>query len=311
MNTKNEIVQNSLRCLQHPATWLSIVLLLVNDHILKVVWPSWITGKLSDFVGLFFFPFILAAGLSFLLSKYQVPSIRVGQIAFGSVGIWFFLLKTFPSVNYLTTGFVSLLIGFPAKFVMDPTDLVALFAMVPAWMIWRQSSPIKPTSAAYAALLFGSLAVIATSPRDSTVASVTNLEYYQDGIVYAAEFPSWGNIFASVVKSIDGGETWDEASDVFSIEIKSLPLQHCGRLNAWTCYRLTKNGKLLELGPERKWKNVGDVSTKGYDMILFDWNDREYVIVAAGEHGILRRELPDGEWKVIPILLADKPIENE
>jgi len=311
MNINNKIVQNSLRCLQHPATWLSIVFLFVNDHFLKAVYPSWITGKLSDFAGLFFFPFIVAAGLSFLLSKHEVPSIIVGQIAFGSVGIWFFLLKTFPLVNYLTTGFASLLIGFPAKFVMDPTDLIALFAMFPAWIIWRQSSPIKPTYAAYAALIIGSLAVIATSPRDSTVDSVTNLEYYQDGIVYGAEFPSWGNIFASVVKSIDGGETWDETNEVFSIEIKSLPLQHCGRLNAWTCYRLTKKGKLLELGPGRKWENVEGVSVRGYDMVLFDWNDKEYVIVAVGEYGILRRELPDGEWQVFSVLLADKPIENK
>jgi hypothetical protein len=276
-----------------------------------VVCPSWITGKLSDFAGLFFFPFIVAAGLSFLLSKFKVPSIRVGQIAFGFVGIWFILLKTFPLVNFLTTGFASLLIGFPTEFVMDPTDLVALFAMFPAWIIWRQSSPIKPTSAAYAALLFGSLAVIATSPEEVTIDSITNLEYYQDGVVYAANVASQEYTYFPVAESIDGGVTWQETNDPYTIELKSLPLQHCGRLNPRICYRLTRNGNLQELGPERKWKNVEDVSTKGYDMILFDWNDKEYVIVAIGEYGILRRELPDGEWKVIPVLIADTPIENE
>ena len=95
MNIKNENILNSLRCLQHPVTWLSIALLVVNDHILKVVYPSWITGKLSDFAGLFFFPFIVAAGLSFLLSKYKISSSRIGLLAFGIVGIWFALLKTY------------------------------------------------------------------------------------------------------------------------------------------------------------------------------------------------------------------------
>ena len=311
MNIKNEIAQNSLRCLQHPATWLSIALLFINDHILKVVCPSWITGKLSDFAGLFFFPFIVAAGLSFLLSKYKVPSIRVGQIAFGFVGVWFILIKTFPLVNFLTTGLASLLIGFPTKFVMDPTDLVALFAMFPAWIIWRQSSPIKPTSAAYAALLFGSLAVIATSPVKWIVDSVTNLEYYRDGIVYAADITKRENNIFPVAESLDGGVTWEEATEVNNIELKSLPLQHCGRLNPGICYWLTRSGELMIMGPEREWKKVEDVNIEGYDMILFDWNDKEYVIVAVGEHGILRRELPDGEWKVIPVLWADRPIENE
>ena len=147
MNIKNEIVQNSLRCLQHPATWLSIVMLVVNDHILKVVCPSWLTGKLSDIAGLFFFPLIVATSLSFLLSKYKVTSIRIGQIAFAFVGIWFILLKTFPLVNFLTTSLItSLLIGFPAKFVMDPTDLIALFAMFPAnelWYVFHWAGTVK------------------------------------------------------------------------------------------------------------------------------------------------------------------------
>ena len=310
MNIKNEIVQNSLRCLQHPATWLSIALLLVNDHILKVFCPSWLTGKLSDFAGLFFFPFIVAAGLSFLLSKYEVPSLRVGQIAFGFVGIWFILLKTFPLVNFLTTGLASLLIGYPTRFVMDPTDLVALFAMFPAWIIWRQSSPVKPTSAAYAALLFGSLAVIATSPEKWTVDSVTNLEYYRDGIVYAADITKQGNHKFPVAESIDGGVTWQETTEVTNIELKSKPITHCGRLNPGICYRLPRSGNLLVWGPEGEWISDG-VSAEGHDMILFEWNDKEYVLVAIGEHGILRRELPYGEWEIIPVLLADTPIEDE
>ena len=309
MNIKNEIARNSLRCLQHPATWLSIALLLVNDHVLKVVYPSWITGKLSDFAGLFFFPFLLATGLGILLSRSKVPSIRVGQIAFALVGIWFILLKTLPALNLLTTELSSRLLGVPTQFVMDPTDLVALFAMLPAWMIWQQPKSIKPSSAAYAALIISSLAVIATSPVKWIVDSVTNLEYYQDGIVYAADVRKEQNNIYPVAVSMDGGLTWEEAPDVNTIELKSKPVTICGRLNPEICYRLTSMGDLLQLGPDGEWVELEELTRAGKDIILFDWNDREYVILAIGDYGIQRRELPDGEWEVIHVLWAATPYD--
>jgi hypothetical protein len=317
MNTKNKIFQKSLRCLQHPATWLSISMLIINDHILKGLYPSWITGKLSDFAGLFFFPFLVAASLSFLLQKFKIPSRRVGEISFGFVGIWFVLLKTFPLVNSLTTSLTSLLLGISTTFVLDPSDLIALFAMAPAWMIWSQSSHAKPTSAAYAALLFGSLAVIATSPVEWIVSDVTNLDYHQDGIVYAADLHKRGDHEFPVAESLDGGLTWQETTEFIHLELRSLPLELCGRLNPEICYRITVWGILQLLGPELEWENVEEINftedenTKCHDMIIFGWNDIEYVIVAIGEHGILRRELPDGEWQVIPVLWASIPLENE
>jgi hypothetical protein len=37
-----------------------LLLLLVNDHFLKLYYPNWLTGKLSDFTGLLIFPLFLA-----------------------------------------------------------------------------------------------------------------------------------------------------------------------------------------------------------------------------------------------------------
>jgi hypothetical protein len=313
MNLKNEITQNSLRCLQHPATWLSIALLLINDHILKGIYPSWVTGKLSDFAGLFFFPFIVGAVFSLLLSRFNIPTKRIGQISFGFVGIWFITLKIFPWVNLMTTSLASKLVGYPTRFIMDPTDLVALSAMIPAWMIWRQPNPQRPTRAAYTAFLLGSLAVMATSPREWTILKVTNLEYGQDGVVYAAENLGPDNANFPIGVSMDGGLTWQETTEVKNIELKSLPLLHCGRLNPEICYRLNTTGTLKVLGPDNEWVNVEelvleDIYLKGEDMILFEWEDSEIVIVAVGKYGILRRELPDGAWQVIPVLSADEPL---
>jgi hypothetical protein len=47
----------SLACLTHPFSLAAMALLLLNDHIFRVFWPSWFTGKLGDFAWLFFFHF--------------------------------------------------------------------------------------------------------------------------------------------------------------------------------------------------------------------------------------------------------------
>ena len=47
--------------LLHPVPLAAVALLLVNDHVLKSTWPGLVTGKLSDFAGLVFFPVLLQA----------------------------------------------------------------------------------------------------------------------------------------------------------------------------------------------------------------------------------------------------------
>lgn len=70
---KSSSLSISLRCLSHPITFLSICLLLLNDHVLKQIAPSHLTGKLSDFAGLFFFPFLLAIVISLPFDLTNTP----------------------------------------------------------------------------------------------------------------------------------------------------------------------------------------------------------------------------------------------
>ena len=52
--------------LTHPATLAALVVLLVNDLVLKALWPHpWTTGKLSDLAWMVFAPPLLAYLLSF------------------------------------------------------------------------------------------------------------------------------------------------------------------------------------------------------------------------------------------------------
>lgn len=300
---RNQGFENSLRCFQHPVSLLSIVLLLLNNHAFKVISPSWLTGKLSDFAGLFFFPFIVAAVLSLLLTKFNFTSRQLGQIAFWFVTVWFILLKITSPINSLTVQFSSLLVGSPTHIIMDWTDIIGLTAMFPAWKLWNRDQQWKANDFAYIALSIGTLAAIATSPQYPTIYSVTNLEYYKDRIVYAADRENYGEMYPQTATSNDGGMTWEE-SDIETVEMKSLPIIHCSHLMPEICFRVTRSGKLEES------KDRGDswtfITAATYDLILFEWEGKEYVIVARGEYGIWRRELPDGEWAKISVLYADK-----
>lgn len=304
--------------MQHPLTLFSIALLLINDHLLKYICPSWLTGKLSDFAGVFFFPFIIAAGLSVFLVKFNLTSRQIGQTAFGFVALWFILLKMLLPANYITAQIASLLVGFPTKFSLDPADLVSLLVLIPAWAIWEQVVFRKPTRIAYATLLLGSFAAIATSPPYFGISKVTNLEYYKDGIVYAAdrEVPTDDENHYPVAKSLDGGLTWEEAPEVRNIEERSLPIKHCSHLYPEICYQLTKSRKLQELSSDGIWIDVKELEIqinpyetkriKVYDLILFEWEEKEYVIIAIGEYGVRRRQLPDGDWDETSVLGADE-----
>jgi hypothetical protein len=303
--------------MQYPVVWFSIGLLLINDHILKNIYPSWLTGKLSDFAGIFFFPFIVAAGLSIFLVKFNLTTRQIGQIAFGLVATWFVLLKALQPVNHFTAHVASKLLGFPTKISLDPTDLISLLTLIPAWVMWEQVNFQKPTRIGYAMLLLGSLAAIASSPPYFGITKVTNLEYYKNGIVYAADRAVTNNEnYYPVAKSVDGGITWETAPEINNIEEKGLPIKHCSHLNPEICYQLTTSGKLQELSSDGTWIDVKGLEVrinpydtkkiKVYDLILFEWEEKEYVIIAIGEYGIWRRELPSGKWDEISVLGADE-----
>ncbi|MEW6028058.1 MAG: hypothetical protein ACOYZ8_14945 [Chloroflexota bacterium] len=309
MKSKNPAFENSLVCLQHPLTLASIVILLLNDHVLKIHTPSWLTGKLSDFAGLFFFPFIVAAGLSLVLSKFDISSQHIGKIAFGFVAVWFVLLKTVPLINSLTAQFASLFIGSPTRLVLDITDLLALTVLFPAWKLWNQSQRIKSTRFAYVVLSIGALAIIATSPRDWAVTSVTDLEFSEDGILYAGDRETFGKESYPVAISSDGGLTWERDHNDERLPVgdtKSYPIEVCHRLHEFgpTCYRVTSDHQFEYYNTS--WMKVfrDDIVVRAYDVIIFEWEGKQYMLVAIGEGGVLRRELPDGNWEIVPVINA-------
>ena len=82
----------------HPLSLAAIGLLVLNDHVLKHTWPGFVTGKLSDFAGLAFFPLFLQAVWE-VATRSPSRSRRVAVVAIIATGIAFALVKTWAPAN--------------------------------------------------------------------------------------------------------------------------------------------------------------------------------------------------------------------
>jgi hypothetical protein len=131
------------RALAHPIAIFAMALLVVNDHVLKAAYPGLVTGKLSDFAGLMFFPLLLAAASEQVGIRRGMTAVVAAVIA---TGIVFASIKLSPAAGELyRVGLGVLQWPFRAVFalvaddrmpgvahvqlVADRTDLVALVAL--------------------------------------------------------------------------------------------------------------------------------------------------------------------------------------
>ena len=125
--------------LTHPATVAALGVLLMNDLLLKALWPhSWLTGKLSDLAWLVFTPPLLA----FLLSVAARRNLRAQHLAFlvayAGLPLLYAAFNTFDPVHELIMRGISLA-GAAAGSPRDVTDsLVIPFAWAVALRVWRR-----------------------------------------------------------------------------------------------------------------------------------------------------------------------------
>ncbi|WP_343558879.1 hypothetical protein [Sphingobacterium sp.] len=116
-----------LKHLVSPLFIFFLVLLIVNDFFLKAAFHNAVTGKLSDFSGLFIFPIFWSA----IFPRHKL-----------SVFITTAVLFVFWKSNY-SSGIIQFLKPyFSIARTVDPTDLIALFMLLFAWLhIKRVSRP--------------------------------------------------------------------------------------------------------------------------------------------------------------------------
>ncbi len=135
----------------HPVCLTAVGLLLVNDHVLKSAFPSALTGKLSDFAWMVVCPVLIAA----ILSALRLPD-RLARIVALSVAVLsFVLLQLYPPLGEAWIGV------FGGAHVPDPTDLIALPAVLLAPLCWRPTTPRS-----YAAPLAFAACMATSYPED-------------------------------------------------------------------------------------------------------------------------------------------------
>ena len=318
--------ETSLRCLAHPATLSSIAILLLNDHVLKRAMPSLLTGKLSDLAGVFFFPFLLAALLSHALERWARPRpATVGLVAMGVTGAWFALLKVSPVANAWTCSLLSALWGGQVVLLLDPTDLVALVMLWPAWRLWqRESARVErtmPPRLAWAALAVAVAATVATSPvNDELVLRIVNdnQEVYaltKFVAVVAGENPTDEREWMAY-RSADNGRSWTAVEEIPAAVLSALAREPvavaAGPTNPATQFRLSGQGAVEQSADGgQTWQAAWSVPSgrdrfimrakhgRGYDPgpydLAFTPDGSGTLIVAAGTEGVLVRD-PSGAW---------------
>jgi hypothetical protein len=131
----------------HPVVVTAIFVLLANDHVLKQRFPGAVTGILSDIAGLAFFPLALVAAVE-LLSR-RVTGARTIAVFVAITGVVFASAELLPSVRIaleVAWGWSRTAIGGgrPVAFTADPTDLLALPALVVAWVIGGRRAAFAP-----------------------------------------------------------------------------------------------------------------------------------------------------------------------
>ena len=301
----------AMRAFGDPRTVGAILMLLINDHLLKGAAPVWVTGKLSDFAGLVFFPLLVVFLISPLTSRARNPAIAW---AIAITGIWFTAIKTTAAAAGLTERIVEWLTPFTSTIVTDPTDLVALASLLITTRIWsdtRRSTTNRSPNRLRLAIGLAAIASIATSfptPQEG----ITDLRV--DGEVVLG-----GDIFPEAI-SRDGGRSWIETSaddrERWIALWDQLPQQRettaCLVVDSTHCFRIDGTMKVQEssdgghtwsvaweLEPGRAFfiERAFSTSHDPYDIGTFDIlsTDGRIVLVATGEEGVLRRSA-DGTW---------------
>jgi len=323
----NPAFWRSLRSLSHPATIVAVLILLLNDHILRIYWPAWWTGKLGDFSWLVFFPFILTMPLAWLVpARLSRQQAIVFALAVGLTASLFASMKTIPEA--LDAGLWALrqITGGPFILRLDPTDLLALLGLVVGWWIWTQSEQPAPAYRGWAVLALGALASLATSPPPP-LGGVYCLLFDEDERLLGVT--DWPN---RVFVSENGGLNWnllfdernmsnDEFAKKYSCELSSLGQNEIIAQDPQSeniSFRITSN--IVERTDDggRTWKTEIDLSlteaqTSFYYNIkhrsrnfmlapqdaIFDVSSGN-LIVAMGVQGVLVRT-PKGTWTRVPV----------
>lgn len=285
------------------AAWLGrpwffavVIVLALNDHVFKSVWPGWVTGKLSD-----------VAGVMVVATLCAVVAGPTWGLALAGLG--FTALKTIPGVAEAA----SPLLG-GGVVLRDPSDLIALGVLPALWWLLRQERPDQPARNRRGWQALGLVAtVLVTTATSQSIPHYVSLGSAA-GTVYAEVDPGDG-FDDAYLASADGGRTWAgvsrEAASSPSIdwsvdedEARGTP-QVCAA--DATCYRITYDQETYNRQVERSvagspWQLDG-VLERGLpynDDLAVDPAASDHVVALGADRTVYSR-YPDGSWVEIDL----------
>ncbi|WP_156045535.1 hypothetical protein [Herbidospora cretacea] len=280
----------------HPLTVLALVVLVVNDHLLKHTWPGVVTGKLSDVAGLILLPAVLD-----LVLRRPMVSIAV-------TGVGFTLVKASETGAWLASEAWSLAWEH-SVILADPTDLLTLPALYAAWLASRHPVPVGRT---VVVLLTPAavLAITATGPGLPYVPPVAFATEVRDGAIVVQVRSD--ERFASHAFATRDGVTWEEWTG---------PVGSAGTASSCVddrCLRVVPGRlKVEESTGGGAWTTAWEISSEVHDRLLRAYPPDEpedvqpveslsvsaipgLVVVANGADGVAVRDA-SGTWRRIGI----------
>ncbi len=271
--------------LGRPWFFVAVVVLALNDHVLKAAWPGWVTGKLSDLAGVL----VVAT----LLAVLTGPTRGVLLAAAG-----FAALKTIPGVAEAASPVLG-----GGLVLRDPTDLIALGVLPPLWWRLRHERPVRGNRVRRGwqavGLVAAVLATTATSqapPHYVTLGSGT-------GMVHARVDPGSG--FEQVfLASQDGGRTWartpvPSVAVDWEVERPSPGIRAQACAADGTCFRI-RSGPNGEQVVERSvagspWQHDGELPYNTDPDLAIDASASDHVVALGAERTVFSRQAAE-DW---------------
>jgi len=272
----------------------AVVVLAVNDHVLKGRGPGWLTGRLSDVAGVF-----VAAVLAGVLLRPRLGAV-VAAAGFAAV-------KVSPVAAELAA---PLLGGVTHQ---DLGDLAAVVAAVPAYRLTRRYQArvgAQPGFGETVAVVASAMAVVLTVGATSCfVPPVVDGFAVGDGRVVAhiARRQATTTSGAEWAASPDGGRTWTVTTPTGQVAADH---QACG---GGGCWRVVP-GRRVEEQAGGSWRTVFTFTGRQRDamklrsgcgtrpeagfgaLTTVSGPDGVHVVVAMASQGVLHRR-PDGRWE--------------
>ena len=193
--------------LTHPVTVSSLLVLLLNDLLLKSLWPNpWTTGKLSDLAWVIFASPLLAFLLSLITRGNRLAQRGAFAVAYVGLPLLYAVFNTFQPVHDSILSALLLASGKDTGSPLDPADsLVIPVGLSAAIWVWRRPLAGRSSMRMRLALLTAAVAALASvaSTPPSPSHGITFVGVSSD-LTVAALYENARTYWTSG----DGGLTW-------------------------------------------------------------------------------------------------------